>query len=58
MRIEWQVVALSVLVVAGGACVLPGSKTSEDTTEDTVDDGSGGGAPTRRSPWRSATRAT
>ncbi len=43
MRIEWQVVALSVLVVAGGACVPAGSKTSEDTTEDTVDDGSGGG---------------
>lgn len=43
MCIEWQVVALSVLVVAGGACVPAGSKTSEDTTEDTVDDGSGGG---------------
>lgn len=39
MRIEWQVVALSVLVMAGGACVPAGSKTSEDT----VDDGSGGG---------------
>lgn len=42
MRIEWQLVALSVLVVASGACVPAGSKTSEDTTEDTVDDGSGG----------------